>query len=75
MRLATFVDPQQGNDARFGIVRGDMIVDVVAVANALTQQLDAAAQTIGKQMVALRPQLDYTSPMPVSASEQLRNVP
>ena len=33
-------------------------VDHVAVANALTQQPDAAAKTIGAQMVALRPQLD-----------------
>jgi transcriptional regulator len=32
-------------------------VDHVAVANALTQQPDAAAQEIGRQMVALRPQL------------------
>ena len=29
MRLATFVDPQNGRDARFGIVRGENIVDVV----------------------------------------------
>jgi hypothetical protein len=33
------------------------------------RQQDDAAQNIGKQMVALRPQLDYKSPMPVSASE------
>jgi 2-keto-4-pentenoate hydratase/2-oxohepta-3-ene-1,7-dioic acid hydratase in catechol pathway len=41
MRLATFVDPQQGNDARFGIVRGEMIVDVVAAANALQRAVPA----------------------------------
>ena len=35
MRLATFIDPQQGHDARFGIVSGDSIIDVVAAANAL----------------------------------------
>jgi hypothetical protein len=29
---------------------------------------DEGAQTIAKQMVALRPQLDYKSPMPVSTS-------
>jgi transcriptional regulator len=34
-------------------------VDHVAVATALMQRHDEAAQTIGKQMVALRPQLDY----------------
>jgi len=41
MRLATFVDPQRGNDARFGIVRGDDIVDVVAAANALQRAVPA----------------------------------
>ncbi len=33
--------------------------DYTAMAAALAQQPDAAAQTIGQQMVALRPQLDY----------------
>ena len=33
MRLATFVDPLRGNDARFGIVSGENMVDVVAAAN------------------------------------------
>lgn len=51
MRLATFVDPQAGNDPRFGIVRGDMIVDVVAAANALQRAVPAtnvkAALTTG----------------------------
>ena len=41
MRLATFVDPQKGNDARFGIVRGENIVDVVAAANALQRAVPA----------------------------------
>jgi len=49
--------------------------DHAAIASALMRQQDDAAQKIGKQMVALRPQLDYTSAMPVSASEQSRNVP
>jgi transcriptional regulator len=40
--------------------------DFAAIAAALLQQHDEAAQTIGKQMVALRPQLDYTSSKPVS---------
>jgi transcriptional regulator len=43
-------------------------VDHVAVANALTQQPDAAAKTIGAQMVALRPQLDYMSSTPASVA-------
>ena len=30
MRLATFIDPLEGNDARFGIISGNNIVDVVA---------------------------------------------
>ena len=41
MRLATFVDPQRGRDARFGIVRGENIVDVVAAANALQRAVPA----------------------------------
>jgi transcriptional regulator len=39
--------------------------DYTAIASALTQRHDEAAQTIGKQMVALRPQLDYKSSTPV----------
>ena len=35
--------------------------DHVAIASALTPQRDAAAQAIGNQMVALRPQLNYIS--------------
>src|SRR5215468_7337872 len=42
MRLATFVDPQRGNDPRFGIVRGENIVDVVAAASALQRAVPAA---------------------------------
>lgn len=42
--------------------------DHVAVASALMQRHDEAAQTIGKQMVALRPQLDYKPSTPVSVS-------
>jgi len=41
MRLATFVDPQRGNGARFGIVRGENIVDVVAAANTLQHAVPA----------------------------------
>ena len=43
-------------------------VDHAAIASALGRRQDEAAQSIGKQMVALRPQLDYKSPMPVSVS-------
>jgi acylpyruvate hydrolase len=35
MRLATFIDSSRGNDARFGIIVGDNIVDVVATADRL----------------------------------------
>jgi acylpyruvate hydrolase len=41
MRLASFVDPSLGNEARFGIVSGDHIVDVVAAANALHRAVPA----------------------------------
>jgi transcriptional regulator len=39
-------------------------VDHSAIASAMLQRPDEAAQTIGKQMVALRPQLDYKSATP-----------
>jgi transcriptional regulator len=50
-------------------------VDYVAIASALLQQHDEAAQTIGKQMVALRPQLDYMSSASASLSVDGRNTP
>jgi transcriptional regulator len=43
-------------------------VDYVAIASTLLQQHDEAAQTIGKQMVALRPLLEYKSSTPVSVA-------
>ena len=43
MRLATFADPSQSREARFGIVRGDHIVDVVAAANALHRAVPATS--------------------------------
>jgi acylpyruvate hydrolase len=43
MRLATFVDPQVGNEARFGIIRGDHLVDVVVAANALRRAVPATS--------------------------------
>ena len=48
-------------------------VDYAAIAWALLQRHDEAAQTIGKQMVALRPQLDYKSSTPVSVSADGRS--
>jgi acylpyruvate hydrolase len=46
MRLATFVDPSLGIDARFGIVTGENIVDVVAAANALRRAVPATSVKI-----------------------------
>ena len=43
MRLATYVDPSLGFDARFGIVSGDHVVDVVAAANALHRAVPATS--------------------------------
>ena len=42
--------------------------DHAAIASAMLQRPDEAAQTIGKQMVAQRPQLDYKSPTPVGVT-------
>jgi len=56
MRLASFVDPKLGREARFGIVRGESIVDVVPVANALHLAVPAttvkAALTSGAHTIA-----------------------
>jgi acylpyruvate hydrolase len=56
MRLATFVDPSLGNEARFGIVRSESVIDVVAAANALHQAVPATtvkiALTSGPRMFA-----------------------
>ena len=43
-------------------------VDYAAIASALLRRHDEAAQTLGKDMVALRPHLDYKSSAPVSVS-------
>jgi transcriptional regulator len=50
-------------------------VDHVAVATALARQPGDAAQTIGRQMVTLRPQLDYMSSTPASVSADGRSTP
>jgi acylpyruvate hydrolase len=56
MRLASYVDLSRGREARFGIVRGDNIVDVVAAANTLHRMVPAAsvkvALTSGTQTIA-----------------------
>jgi 2-keto-4-pentenoate hydratase/2-oxohepta-3-ene-1,7-dioic acid hydratase in catechol pathway len=56
MRLATFVDPSAYNGPRFGIVRGENVIDVVAAADALHRAAPAtsvkAALTTGAQTLA-----------------------
>jgi len=49
--------------------------DHVAIASMLTQRHDEAAQSIGTQMIALRPQLDYNPPMRGSVPADGRNAP
>jgi len=49
--------------------------DYAAVASALLQRPEEAAQAIGRQMVALRPRLNYKSPMHVSLQADSRNAP
>ncbi|HEY1982960.1 MAG TPA: fumarylacetoacetate hydrolase family protein [Xanthobacteraceae bacterium] len=46
MRLATYVDPSLNYDARFGIISGDHIVDVVAAANTLHRAVPATSVKI-----------------------------
>jgi len=50
-------------------------VDHAALTDALALQDDAGAQAIGEQMVALRPQLDYTLPLGASKPADGRNAP
>jgi 2-keto-4-pentenoate hydratase/2-oxohepta-3-ene-1,7-dioic acid hydratase in catechol pathway len=53
MRLATFIDRSNNTGPRFGIVRGDRVVDVIAAADALRRPAPAtsvkAALTTGPQ--------------------------
>jgi acylpyruvate hydrolase len=69
MRLATFVDPRAGNDARFGILSGENIVDVVAAADALHRAVPAtsvkSALTSGAHTLAALKEL-------VSAAERAK---
>jgi 2-keto-4-pentenoate hydratase/2-oxohepta-3-ene-1,7-dioic acid hydratase in catechol pathway len=56
MRLATFVDPSNNSGPRFGVVRGERVIDVVAAANALHLMVPAGnvrdALTTGPQTLA-----------------------
>jgi transcriptional regulator len=56
--LVMAVDEVEGS---FKLNQHKSDVDYAAVASALMQRHDEASQTIAKQMVALRPQLDYKS--------------
>jgi len=53
MRLATFIDRSRNNEPRFGIVRADRVIDVLAVADVLRRPIPATsvkmALTTGKQ--------------------------
>ncbi len=64
--LVMSVDEVEGS---FKLNQHKSDVDHVAIAAALLQRPDEAAQTVGKQMVALRPQLDYKSPTPVGTAD------
>jgi transcriptional regulator len=63
--LVMAVDEVEGS---FKLNQHKSDADHVAVASELLQRPDEATQTIGKQMVALRPQLDYKSSAPASVS-------
>jgi transcriptional regulator len=58
----------EGIEGSFKLNQHKSDADHVAIASALIQGRDEAAQTIAKQMVALRPHLDYKSSTPVSVS-------
>jgi transcriptional regulator len=63
----------EGVEGSFKLNQHKSDADHAGIASALMRQQDDAAQKIGKQMVALRPELDYKSVVPVSASAELRN--
>jgi acylpyruvate hydrolase len=69
MRLATFVDPQLGHQARFGIITGDQVIDVAAAADQLHRAVPAisvkAALTSGVPTLAALQEL-------VAAAEQAK---
>jgi transcriptional regulator len=63
--LVMTVDEVEGS---FKLNQHKSDADHAAIASALVRRPDEAAQTIGKQMVAQRPQLDYKSPTPVGVT-------
>jgi transcriptional regulator len=63
--LVMTVDEVEGS---FKLNQHKSDADYAAVASAILQRPDEAAQTIGKQMVALRPHLDYKSSAPASVA-------
>lgn len=63
--LVMSVDEVEGS---FKLNQHKSDADHVAIAGALVQQPGEAARSTGKQMIALRPLLDYKSSMPVSVS-------
>jgi transcriptional regulator len=65
----------EGIEGSFKLNQHKSDVDHVAITDALAQQSNPAAQAIGKQLVALRPQLDYKQPLSVSGLVDSRNLP
>ena len=65
----------EGVEGSFKLNQHKSDADHVAIASALTQRHDEAAQAIGEQMVALRPQLNYISPLNASEPADGRNAP
>lgn len=63
--LVMTVDEVEGS---FKLNQHKSDADYAAIASALLRRPDEATQTIGKQMVALRPHLDYKSSAPASVS-------
>ena len=65
----------EGVEGSFKLNQHKSDADHVAIASALTQRHDEAAQAIGEQMVALRPQLNYILPLNASEPADGRNAP
>jgi transcriptional regulator len=63
--LVMSVDEVEGS---FKLNQHKSDADYVAIASALLQRHEESARTIGKQMVAQRPHLDYKSSTPVSVA-------
>jgi transcriptional regulator len=65
----------EGIEGSFKLNQHKSDVDHAAIADALALQADPAAQEIGQQLVALRPQLDYKQPLSLSGPADSRNAP